>query len=383
MKRLLFIIVSFALSVSANAQNINGYFHYRADGKIKKQEVDYHPATENAQDIIWDLSKLKLPGKKHVVNYSCLSDTDSIIVGTENSTRYYYHQSADSLLLCGYENNKTHVVYDRPELLLHTPLNYGEQHSGLFHGTIAYCEKMFMRVFGSYEVSVDGTGSMVLPSGDTLRHVSRVHIRKLTTEEHYPHIMTEQELRTYVDSIAPYNSDSIRQQMQEDTLQTETNIYRWYALGYRYPVLETVQIGTKDNNPYYTVSYYLVPEEQENLPDKENEQLRQWLADNTPDRHESNNHRENNITGNPNLPVKNLSVTVQGSSINITYELTEDATVTALVCDITGVVYRQSSQSEQAGDTCQMNIMCNGLRQGEYVVYVNINGQVTSVTVKL
>ena len=38
-----------------------------------------------------------------------------------------------------------------------------------------------------------------LPSGDTLRHVSRVHIQKQKAEQQYPQLTTGQELKAYMD----------------------------------------------------------------------------------------------------------------------------------------------------------------------------------------
>ena len=137
------------------------------------------------------------------------------------------------------------MEYDQPELLLRLPLTYGDRHEGRFHGTSAYCEKVFSRTFGTYCVEVDGTGLMLLPSGDTLRHVSRVHITKLTSARFFPEVQRERMLKTYVDSIK-FPVDSIQSGVARDTLVIETNNYRWYAAGYRYPVLEVISTGYKD-----------------------------------------------------------------------------------------------------------------------------------------
>ena len=55
----------------------------------------------------------------------------------------------------------------------------------------------------------------------------------------------------------------------------------------------------------------------------------------------------------------------------------------ALVCSVSGIVYRQQSQTGQAGDYSLMPICCDGLHRGQYVLYLNVNGQVTSQTVNL
>ena len=367
------------LSSTVNAQNIQGSYHPKADGQVSKQQVAYTAADTTGQGLVWDLSELELPKRKFIASYTEEENAKDVVIGTEQRTRSYYQSTQDSVMLCGYETNLTKVEYDRPELLLHMPLTYGSLHDGLFHGTMAYCERMFMRVYGSYQVEVDGTGCMVLPSGDTLRHVSRVHIRKLTAQRHYPHITTEQELKAYVDSL-PYSTDSIRQHLATDSLLAETQTYRWYATGYRYPILEYTTIGHWDGKPYHTAAYYCSPEEQKVTFDEENEQIRNLLAET--DKNSGNCQGGGNNTPN-NSPIQDLQISVHGSTVTVCYSLTADATVKALVCDIAGITYRQTSLAGRAGDNGQMTIHCDGLRHGQYVLYLNVNGQVTSHTVSL
>ena len=81
--------------------------------------------------------------------------------------------------------------------------------------------------------------------------------------------------------------------------------------------------------------------------------------------------------------IQNIKTNVNGGTVTVSYDLLADATVTALVCDVSGVVYRQQSQTGQAGDSYQMTILCNGLRCGQYVLYLNANGQVSSQTISL
>ena len=367
------------LSLTANAQNIQGSYQPKADGQVSKQQVTYTAADTVGQNLVWDLSELELPKRKHTVSYTEEENVKDVVIGTEQRTRSYYRSAQDSVMLCGYETNLTKVEYDRPELLLHMPLTYGSHYDRLFHGTMAYCERMFMRVYGSCQVEVDGTGCMVLPSGDTLRHVSRVHIRKLTGQQHYRHITTEQELKAYVDSL-PYTTDSIRQHLATDNLLTESHTYRWYATGYRYPILECTTIGHRDGKPYHTAAYYCSPEEQEVTFDEENEQIRNLLAE--ADKNSGNRQDGDNKTSNT-PSIQDIRISVNGSTMTVSYSLTADATVKALVCDISGIVYQQKSLAGKAGDDCQMTIQCDGLRHGQYVLYLNVNGQVTSYTVSL
>lgn len=395
MKHISITIALALICTIANAQNITGSHQVRVNDEVKKQQVEYAAVDSTGQGLVWDLSEVEFTKWEPTATYTAEDSRKGAIIGTERSTRYYYESKPEALLLRGFENNLLKVEYDQPEVLLRMPLVYGDRYEGQFHGTSAYCEKVFSRTFGTYSVVVDGTGSMLLPSGDTLRHVSRVHNTKLTSARFFPEVQRERRLKTVVDSIK-FPVDSIRQGIAMDTLVIETNTYRWYAAGYRYPVLEVISTGYKGEKPWTTETYYCAPEDQEELYDEENEQVRRELASNNGngtgahngvtaqdgDGSDKTDKNGNNGNGTDNL-LQDLNVVVNNNTITVGYTLQQDATVTALVCNTSGVVFRQQSQTGQTGDHCQMNILCDGLRRGQYVLYMNVNGQVTSQVINL
>ena len=380
------ITIALALSCTiANAQNITGSHQVRVNDEVKKQQVEYAAVDSTGQGMVWDLSEVELSKWTLTANYTAEDSRKGVVIGTERNTRSYYESKPEALLLRGFENNLLKVEYDQPEVLLRMPLVYGDRYEGQFHGTSAYCEKMFSRTFGTYRVEVDGTGSMVLPSGDTLRHVSRVHSTKLTSARFFPEVQRERILKSVVDSIK-FPVDSIRQGIAMDTLVIETDTYRWYAAGYRYPVLEVISTGYKGEKPWTTEAYYCAPEEQLPLDDTENEEARKLLASSGGNGFSSSNDGTSDDGSGKNgldNTLQDLSVSVSGSAVTVGYTLLQDATVTALLCDISGVVHRQQSQTGQAGDSCQMTILCDGLRRGQYVLHLNVNGQVASQAISL
>ena len=377
-KRLLTIILAVA-TLHGHAQNAVGNFLPRTNDEVKRQQVAYVAANEGAEDTVWDFTQLECSGREYPACYAEEDAYEGLIVGTEFNTRHYYQCAGDSLLLRGYENNLTKVEYDRPELLLHLPLTYGERQETLFHGTACYCERLFLRLFGTTSVEVDATGSMLLPSGDTLRHVSRVHIQKLKAEEHYPQIGTEQELKACVDSL-PFTGDSIRQRMHDGRQLMLTDTYRWYAAGYRYPILESVAYGPQGAEPLQAVTLYCPPEEQRSLYDEQNEQLRQLLAE--ADRHAAGGSNDGD-GGNAPSSLSRCAVGVNGGTVTIDYDLTQPATISALVCNTQGMLFLQQSQTSEAGTGHQLTLDCHALRHGEYILYLSVNGQVTSQKVSL
>lgn len=379
MRTILTAMIFAVAALHGYAQNTVGAFLPRANDEVTLQQTAYVAADEGAEDTVWDFRQLEISDNGYPVCYTEEEAYDGLTVGTAFNTRHYYQASTDSLLLCGYENNLTKVEYDRPELLLHLPLTYGERQETLFHGTACYCERLFLRLFGTTSVEVDATGSMLLPSGDTLRHVSRVHIQKLKAEQQYPQLTTGQELKAYVDSLT-FTGDSIRLRMHDGRQLMLTDTYRWYAAGYRYPILESVAYGPQGAEPLQTVTLYCPPEEQRSLYDEQNEQLRQLLAE--ADRHAAGGSNDGD-GGNAPSPLSRCAVGVNGGTVTIDYDLTQPATISALVCNTQGMLFLQQSQASEAGTGHQLTLNCHALRHGEYILYLSVNGQVTSQKVSL
>ena len=186
-----------------------------------------------------------------------------------------------------------------------------------------------------------------------------------------------QELKSYVDSIA-YTPDSIRMQMAQAPLAV-TDTYRWYAEGYRYPIIEVMTTDGGDDGEDEYMAYYTAPDEQLTLDDEENRTVREQLA--ILDSQGEGGDTTEQAT-HPSA-ISRYDMSVNGQTVTIDYDLTEGATVKGLVCNVMGMVFRQQSQHHEAGEHYQMQLDCTGLRRGEYVLYLNVNGQVTSSTVSL
>jgi len=74
---------------------------------------------------------------------------------------------------------------------------------------------------------------------------------------------------------------------------------------------------------------------------------------------------------------------VNGATVTIDYDLTQPATISALVCNTQGMLFLQQSQASEAGTGHQLTLDCHALRHGEYILYLSVNGQVTSQKVSL
>ena len=74
---------------------------------------------------------------------------------------------------------------------------------------------------------------------------------------------------------------------------------------------------------------------------------------------------------------------MSGHSITIDYSLRATANVRALLCDVRGMVYKSHTAVNPAGSDYSLTLDCTGLRPGEYVLYLNVNGVVSSGKVRL
>lgn len=263
------------LSTGTYAKDI---LHSPIIGEYDKQQVIHLSLKDDEDHSVWDLSKLKVLDKDfHVSNEQSAYD-ENIIIGTEHGTRYSYQSKNDSLLLWGYENHTSTVRYNTPEVIYQENLGTGAHTKGKFHGLEMYCGKLAFRIFGTYDFEVIGTGTLILPTGDSLSNVTLTHYMKTISKIKYPKIKSLDELTNYVFSDKPYNKDSIVNHQKDDDAIIIVHQYKWYADGYRYPIYESISTSTKKKEKLYETAYYISPKEQENVYDEPNEKLRAQLS---------------------------------------------------------------------------------------------------------
>ena len=248
----------------------------RAGDGIFKQQVEYKDPGRSGENVLWDFSRLNVENDEYELQYSSLPD--SVIVGTEHHTRYYYSLSGDSLLCHGYENGNTIMTYSRPELQMKFPVYYKDSTFCFYNGNGKYCDQLNISAMGTFTTKSDAYGMMILPGGDTLKNVIRMHTRKRIAEETkplrqpVPLWMQEEDIENL--ERVP-STDSINYRLANDTVLLEVETYRWYAAGYRYPVFETVKSITKKRGKereIYNTAFFYPPQAHYYLEDDEENQ---------------------------------------------------------------------------------------------------------------
>ena len=383
MKVTIITFVTILFSLGLHAQSRKDV----AVDKITKQTVDYAVVADKAktQDAVWDFSHDELDGKDFRQTFFLWSDsTGTQALCSEKGTRTSYVLRGDTLVITGYHNSLTRMEYDEGESWLRFPMRVGDCLTGTFHGRGTYCDKLAMRTYGRYRTKAERLGTMVLPDGDTLRNVLHLKTERISAARYYPIALR--------DSLRPANKDSVMLWLDTDSDTTRAVIARWYVPGCRYPVLEarTLFHGT-ESAPYFTLALYYPPSvqaEQQRSAASHNSLERMFVAGNMADigavPDGNGGKGESAVDGTDgNQSIRNVVVSTSGQTVTVSYELTEDATVKAMVCNVAGMVLRQESQSGVAGTNNEMAINCVGLRHGQYVLYLNVNGQVNSMTINL
>jgi hypothetical protein len=363
---------------------------FRANDTIVKQQVEYKNPGKTGENVFWNFGKLKPVDEKYTVSYSLVSDTTAAIAGTEHQTRYYYELRNDSLLLCGYENPTTQVTYRMPEILLRFPMRYGNKTEGYYSGDGTYCDKLDVEAYGSSKSLADATGVLILPNGDTLRHVTRVRTIKLVSEKILP--LSPDRLSAKNKKL-PFSTDSIQRHLDTDSVVLMTDTYRWYAAGYRYPVFETVRTGNyrdKGKTTYFTTAFFYPPTKHSYVAtDIKNKSVQDELrkADLAAAGNNGNNNASN-INATQQKEADNARDEIEftyniypnpvESQLSFEFFIDKDATVSYELYTITGsLIYQQRPRKLHSG-AYDDQIDMSRLIRGTYILRMQVNEKVYS-----
>lgn len=348
---LLLLLQSFILANAQNTLSLAANLMQPGDS-VTKERMEYVYAGDDGEYVLWDFSNLE-PEDIYCIKYDTISKSQ--LVGYDMKKTYYYQVSNDTLLMTGYESPLLSVDYTRPQLIQTFPLQFGQTYSADYQGDGHYCGTHYERNFGSVRTTADAIGTLILSEKDTLPNTLRIY--------------------TFNTEAIRLNKDSCRN--DSDNLKLViTEQYQWYARGYRYPVFETVSSSTYDNMNHVATQQYAyrcLPEIQMEFTDSTNERIR---FDNQLEA--TNQSRCDSTTHTPQGGDAGFTynVDVNEGQININYSIEQTVNIHVMIVDIWGNIYRDIQQTNAAGNNYMMNIDCTGLRRGQYVIYINVNGTI-------
>ena len=375
MKELLFFLLGCFLSLFLQAQSLSTDCNQlRGGDRLMKRMVTACEPGENGVQRVWDFGGLELRDANYELKY-VLQGTDTVI-GTEHCTMYYYRTSGDSLFCLGYENPTTFIAYQKPELLLVFPVFQGRVVTDYFDGMGNYCERLEVWLRGKSTVTADASGVLILPGGDTLRTVLRTYTHKCIYQRMIPKVAIQDSLQ--IDTI-PFvlNRDSIEYLLTNDSIRLETETWRWYADGYRYPVFETVKSTVYkfgNAHEHFTASFVYLPEEQYyDLPyDTDNQGRRDLASDERkwePIDKNDRNERDNAAI-NYNFRIEN------DGNIYFNYRLKQSGEVWLILYDLQGQQLTATQHANQTVGDYIEKIPMKSYPKGEYLLRIAVGKEV-------
>ena len=347
----------------------------RSGDEIIKQQVDYKDPGREGENVIWDFGKLKSVNDEYSLVYSSPvlqessyyvmgydtiqsknTDQNSLIIGTEHNTMYYYQLKDNQLLLLGHENPTNLLHYTQPIVSASYPTNYKQSQTNNYQSEGIYSGKIPFDTKGSITTQADAYGAIILPSGDTLSHVLR--------------IKTVQSISEIIRSINPAMNDSLEMVVES---------YKWYSKGYRYPIFETIRaINTTDtlNTQEYQTAFFFPPQEHLYLDDdKDNLAVLDSLWD-----LEHKKDIDNPIT-NPDNGMKlayNFYPNPVQSQLTLEYYLESATTVNVTIYSMEGKLIKKQEIGKLDKGLHTEYIDCSNLAKGTYILRIEAGSEVMS-----
>ena len=377
MKSLLFFLLSVIIPIQLFSQHSLGVATNlpRSGDHLQKQEVSYKSPGSKGLGIVWDFSELENKNANYKLRYTSLHSDSDTIIGIEHRTMYYYQLCGDTLFTPGYENPTTRIMYREPEALLVFPFPYGRTFTNSFGGKGNYCNRMKIDICGNSTVTADATGMMVLPGGDTLQHVLRIHTRKLIFEQMSPGFVSITAGLDTLPSAVCYR-DSVNLHLANDSSYFQIDTWRWYAEGYRYPVFESINSAictSGQKSTHFSTSFYYPPEEQYYglNEDSDNQEKRDRIeADKQPEPFiQGAPENENNGHGYEDEFI-HYTFTLSDHVVSLNYTLKVGSDVTLGLYDIQGRQQSSIQKACQAEGSYQKQFPLDGLPGGEYLLRI-------------
>lgn len=346
MKNIVTSVLSILLSVTAFSQTVDSTHNALRDGDCLVQYELHHNLNSTSGDgILWDLSQQKT-FQSRSLKITRRTDNSNGVAVSDRLSSSYYRLCDDSLLYDGFESNLAKVDYHGGIPVMVFPMHYGDSLTHVYDGSGSYSDDWMIETVGNSKSEIDAKGTLITPESDTIHNVLRLHVSRHSHEKILSKSKTERDVQS--------------SQVREDD-------YLWYAPGYRYPVLHANTYTVEGDS---VASLWYIPLfEQEILPeDNDNLTIRQTDILNKP-------HEETEEGGAESLLHYTLRNNRGDKRVTILYDQFVGGSVTFILSDVRGTVYSSNCQNHDAGTGYSAEVSLAGLRNGNYVIYICMDGQ--------
>lgn len=364
---ILLILLFLPMSVSAETKDVYSKSFITLERNAMRAGDELFCQELSWQNNIWNLKGADVKEDSIVEQYAVLAlDT---LTRIRYGNRSYYQLKDNQLFLVGTENNQKVMSYGLPEVQLSYPFSFNDSIQGFFDGAGKFCDRLFVKELGKYKTKFVKLGTLFLPDGTEVSNAGLVMTEKLIVTKTRPMCLGQQiDEDVHLDSIV-FHLDS------DENVEREI-VRRIYVKGYRYPLVEAYSRSKFSNDSMIAkrLLYFPPMEQQERLPlDEENKLVR----NNKPD--DSLYPMAAPVDLNKD-DVSEFSIVVNyeanSRKVYISYHNVMDKKLMLILADIQGRVYKSLIPEASMESVC---VDCTGLVSGQYVLNVNIDGQLVKV----
>lgn len=372
---ILFPIISLAgisLSHATPHPFVSTKYNGPRDGDaITRHPITYSDTVSPGYDCLWDLSQSTDDGNSYKLSTRLVNDSLLRYSTTGQKSVIYYDSQNDTVTLAGFESRLWQVYYHTPEVWLPaTNLNFGSGITGIIRGRGVYSDRLRYSIAGTYTLTADARGTLIMPEGDTIRNVLRVHTQRKILHRYFTMDSTLCDI-TLCDIT---DTELAQASSTGDILIHDTR--RWYAPGYRYPVLETQTLSKPiATTPLSHQACYTTVNELEQLPsDPDNQELRELARQSIEKYHDSNNDinnpTDNKTNGGEDIRYQ-FSQNRGDRSVSVDYTVSQPSDVEFILADVTGIVYSTDTHHCAPDEEYTVTIPYGHLpHSGPYVLYI-------------
>lgn len=306
---------------------------------------------------MWDFSSAELDSRKYVARIDSFADRPGKWVCVFNGTRYYFtfpDSCRGSVMLSGFEKPGELSNLGRPMMPFFYDLAVGSESNGTFNASGLLYEKNSTFSVGMWKAKCSAIGTLITPEADTLQSVKRVDSRYTYTKRILPRdsVMAFPSPNEILDSLAVWKDGTVT--------VCES---RWYAEGYRYPVVFAT------SHPLYGDSFFYAPViSMVDLFDPENAEIRQQNIERASTPSKSNQKSDFS----EELLSYDFSQDKETKTLTVDYVTNADIEITFILADVSGIVYESFIRKTKGSEPSQITIPYGILpHSGAYILYIS------------
>ncbi len=340
MKKILLTLFAASLLLEANAQTT---LTFESHGLVPNHQnpmliTSYVEPGNEGKNVAWDFSALNTKTDFTGSLQEVFSAKGSGIFNQSNTVLeefgnyFFFETTKDGIKQHGFVsgNGATTIQYTTPFEKMRYPFKYGDSFAGDFGGIYSVNGKETGTIKGTFEVTADGVGTLILPNGIQ-----------------YPKALRVKEVKNHITQIGT------------NQYSTQDITYRWYVSEYRFPILVLIKSTHNYQNGQTSSSTKAA--------------FNPVILSNINNQKPNNNRLDNDLSVNvyPN-PYK--------EKVYISYMVPEESMVNVSVYDLAGkLVATLANTTQSAGEqTITFSAKEQGFATGAYLVKVSIGNKVVS-----